>query len=187
MLSVPLPKPKPPVGPVETGTMVVMKVGGLTPPAAFPPPLELPPVAAMAEPGIYVVTLLNATGLKPAPKPPVPEEVVMPPKLRVPTPSMFETVPSCEPVPLPAAFPPTRPKALSTKPDAPLVVVKFPVPVAVEIPVLFKFWADPVPVAIPPLVAIPLAIPPPGNAKFCNLLDPLRLWRVIVLLLEDAS
>jgi hypothetical protein len=52
------------------------------------------------------------TGLKPAPKPPVPEEVVVPGNVRVPTPSMEETVPACEPV-------------APIEPDPPLVLVNW--------------------------------------------------------------
>jgi hypothetical protein len=46
---------------------------------------------------------------------------------------MAEAAPSWFPVPPPAAFPSARPRALSTKPDEPLVVVNAPVPVAVVI------------------------------------------------------
>jgi hypothetical protein len=152
MLRSPLLLPKPPVGPVETGVTV-----------------EAPP---------GVVTVLNLTGLRPAPKPPVPEEVVVPPKVRVPSPpSVMPTFPPCEPVLSPVAFPSAVPNVVSMKPDPPLVVVNSPLPVpsaTPTIPVAIEVWADPLPLASPLLVADPEMIPPLN----CNFLDPLRLLRV---------
>jgi hypothetical protein len=179
MLRAPLLLPKPPVGPVETGVTVVVKVEGAK--AVLVPPLFLPLflfVVVMAAPGTSVVTVLKFTGLRPAPKPPVPEEVVVPPKVRVPSPpSVMPTFPACEPVVPPAAFPVAVPNVVSMKPDPPLVVVNSPLPVpsaTPTIPVTVEVCADPLPLASPSLVADPEMIPPVN----CNFLDPLRLLRV---------
>ena len=96
MFRAPMPLPKPPVGPVETGTTDVMKVGGVTPPPeVLPPFLEPPNVTGMAVPGTSVTTVLNCTGLMPAPKPPAPEEVVVPSKVRIPMPpNVMPTLPA---------------------------------------------------------------------------------------------
>jgi hypothetical protein len=179
MLRDPLLLPKPPVGPVETGVTVVVKVEGAK--AVLVPPLFLPLflfVVVMAAPGTSVVTVLKFTGLRPAPKPPVPEEVVVPPKVRVPSPpSVMPTFPPCEPVVPPAAFPVAVPNVVSMKPDPPLVVVNSPLPVPSATPTFMptvEVWADPLPLASPSLVADPEMIPPVN----CNFLDPLRLLRV---------
>jgi hypothetical protein len=74
MAIAPLPLAVPPVAPVETGMTVVVNVGSVEPPLE---PLFLPPPEA-GMPGIVVVTVLNCTGLKPAPKPPLPFESVVP-------------------------------------------------------------------------------------------------------------
>jgi hypothetical protein len=88
----------------------------------------------MVDPGTCVVTELKFTGLKPAPKPPVPEEVVVPLNVAVPTPSIAEAVPPCEPVAPPAALPAAVPPVLLTKPDPPLVLVNSPDPDASATP-----------------------------------------------------
>jgi hypothetical protein len=191
MSRAPLPVPKPPVGPVENGVTMVVKVEGAK-------PVELPPflllfLMAKAAPGTSVITELNPTGLKPAPKPPVPEEVVVPPKLRIPVPpNMMPTVPACEPVPPPAELPVAAPDGVLMKPELPLVLVKFPAPVesASAAKPASSVSMDPVPVALPPPVDVPEMIPPvkggllTGNNPNCNFLDPLRLLLVVVLLLE---
>jgi hypothetical protein len=125
----------------------------------------------MVEPGTCVVTELKFTGLKPAPKPPVPEEVVVPPNVTVPTPSMAEAVPPCVPVAPPAALPPAVPPVPLTKPDPPLVLVNSPDPDALETPLSSPLVADPLPPALPPPVAVPVAWPP---EKLNSFLDPLR-------------
>jgi hypothetical protein len=188
MLRFPLPLPKPPVGPVETGVTVVMKVGGPTPPPELPPFLELLNVAGMGEPGTSVTTVLNATGLKPAPKPPAPEEVVSPPKLASETPpSVMPTDPICSPVAPPAELPVAEPNTVLIKPELPLVLVKSAFPLAPASATLSVTTVssvivspDPVTLALPPPLDVPEMIPPVkggvliGNTN-CNFLDPLRL------------
>jgi hypothetical protein len=194
ILRAPLLAAKAPVGPVENGANVVTKVEGLKPPPVVPPLLGLPEEGAgMAEPGTSVTTALNCTGLKPAPKPPVPEEAVVPSNERVPIPpAVTATVPACEPVPPPAALPSAEPNTVSTKPDEPLVMANSPDPD----PIPTQLATDPAPMAVPPPVAAPDAVPPlnckylartgvPGHRPV-NFLDPLRLGRGIVLLSENA-
>jgi len=185
----PLLVPKPPVAPVETGVVVVVKVEGakavavvvVLPPLFLPLFLLLFVVVVMAAPGTSVVTVLKPTGLRPAPKPPVPEDTVFPVKLRVPSPPLvMPTFPFCEPVEPPAAFPVAVPNEVSMKPDPSLVVVNSPLPVPSATPTFMfavEVWADPAPEASPPLVADPEMIPPVN----CNFLDPLRLLRVDTL------
>jgi hypothetical protein len=178
----PLPAPKPPVAPVETGVTVVTKVEGAK-------PVELPPflplvLTVKAAPGTSVTTALNCTGLRPAPKVPVPEVVEVPPKLRAPTPPfVMSTFPDCEPVPPAAALPSAVPNEVLMKPDPPLLTSNSPLPVpseaATESLASSLVSADPLPVAVPPPLADPLASPP-EKPKFSSFLDPLRL------VLEDA-
>jgi hypothetical protein len=192
MLRVPVPVPKPPVGPVAKGVTVVVKVEG--PKAVEVPPFLLLFLIVKAEPGTSVVTVLNPTGLTPAPKPPVPEVVVVPLKVRVPTPSMASTAPAFEPVPPAAEFPLAAMNGVSMKDDPLLELVKFPPPAELASPALAgsTVMAEPVPLAAPPPVEVPEMIPPvkgdllPSDGNPCNFLDPLRLREVIVLLLEDA-
>jgi hypothetical protein len=193
ILRAPLPPPKPPVGPVETGTIVMLKVEGVIPPPVlfdFLDFLELPDVGGMGVPGVSMITVSNSTGLKPAPKLPAPEEVVVPSKVRTPSPPpVMPTLPSCEPVAPPAELPSAVPKGVRMKPLLKLVLVKSPPPVtlaAPRIPVALEVWTDPLPVALPLASEAP-EINPPAKSKFCNFLDPLRLLvRVILLLLEGA-
>jgi fused signal recognition particle receptor len=178
---VPAPLPNPPVAPVETGTTTVTNVGSVKPLEEPEPPFLLPPLLSIAVPGIVVVTVLNATGLTPAPNCPIPFDVVVPSKLRVPTPITDLSSPACEPVPPAAALPIAVPKEVSRNPELPEVVLKAPDPVAVSVPRTSPPVVSPTPVAVPPPVAIPEVTPP---LKLCNFLDPLRLRRVILLILE---
>jgi hypothetical protein len=96
----PVPAPKPPVRPVEKGTKLVTVVGRDKLVLFF----LLPPLA-VGVPGIVVVTALNPTGLKPAPKLPAPFAFVVPPNERDPIPVAALTDPVCEPVAPAAALP----------------------------------------------------------------------------------
>jgi hypothetical protein len=110
----------------------------------------------MEEPGTCVVTEFKYTGLKPAPKPPLAEEVVVPPKVRVPTPSVAETVPPCVPPAPVAALPEAAPEGVLTEPELPLVLVNSPEPDEVEDPASSVVVEDPLPLELPPLLAVPL-------------------------------
>lgn len=109
----------------------------------------------MEEPGTCVVTEFKYTGLKPAPKPPLPEEVVVPPKVRVPTPVVVETVPSCVPPAPEAALPEAPPEGVLTKAELPLVLVNSPEPDEVEDPASSVVVEVPLPLELPLLSAVP--------------------------------
>jgi hypothetical protein len=209
MLSNPEPDPKPPVGPVEKGVVVVVKVGGLKPPPLVPF-LFLPPELGMAVPGTSVITVLKPTGLKPAPKPPAPEAVVVPSNLTVPCPPVVMPAdPTCVP-PAPALdIPPaalieglgavtklalTRltlwiPGLLAglTKPELPEVEVNLEFALAsTAAPKLISLVVTlPVVVPVPPADEVP-SVNPPTKLTVCIFLLPLRLRRVFALFLEDT-
>jgi hypothetical protein len=151
----------------------------LTVPRVLEKPLLPPrlPDVVMAEPGTATTT--EFTGLKPPTKPPVPEEVVVPPNERLPTPSVVVAPPSCLPVAPPLDLPVAEPNTVLTLPELPLLVLKFPSPPPEVVPVAVPD-AVPEPLATPELVEVPKALPPAnwglktGNPN-CNFLDPLRL------------
>jgi hypothetical protein len=94
----------------------------------------------------------------------------------VPTPSMAETAPPCVPVAPAAALPPAVPSLLLTKPKLLLVPVNSPDPDAFETPPqASEVVADPLPLALPPLVAVPVTSP-------CSFLSGVHNRRTFVFL-----
>jgi hypothetical protein len=186
MAIVPEPIPKPPVGPLDVGTMEVRIVSGV-PAVPLEPPFLLPPeVLVPGMPGMTVMTVLKRTGLTPAPKPPLPFEAVVPLKLSVPIPVVAKMSPACVPAPPAAALPAAVPKTVLIKPELPAVVVKSPDPLEPEIPAASALVAVPSVVTVPPPVEIPEITPPVNlvaRGLNCAFLEPLRP-RPLLLLLE---
>jgi hypothetical protein len=149
----------------------------------------------MTEPGISVTTVLNATGLRPAPKPPVPEEIVVHTiKLEGSKSSHHDGNGSgLRASATSSSASHSRAEGGVDKAGATAGVGELSTSSRIgDCDIIGRSTvadssivsADPVPVPVPPPVAVPEMIPP-ANLN-CNFLDPLRLRRVMLFLLEDA-